>query len=271
MTEAQTETTTSPPVVQVQSVQRALRLLNFFAPGQAPKGTTRDEWSVTDLARASGLHKSIVARLMTTLATEGFVVQDPRLRTYRIGSQAFAVGATYRPFVTLDRVARPIMEELTARCGHASYLGVPAERDYIYVVAVESTKSVRVTLNEGARRAYHAGAVGKILLADHDEERVRVLVGSDPLPSLTDRTITSTDVLLEELAVVRQTGLAFNRGESMEGAASVAVALRDASGGTIAGVGIIYPSHIVSDDELNGLIEQVVDAGRRISQQLRSI
>ena len=54
----------------IQSVRRALRLLASFTP-------ERPQWSVGALARATGLHKSVVTRLMATMALEGFVVQDP--------------------------------------------------------------------------------------------------------------------------------------------------------------------------------------------------
>lgn len=255
---------------QIQSVHRALKLLSFFAPGPNGQAPTRDDWSVSELARQSGLHKSVVARLMATLAADGFVVQDPKRRTYQVGPQAYAVGVAYKPHLALDRIARPIMEELTSRCGHASYIGVPTGADYMYVISVESTQSVRVTIEEGERRAYHTSAVGKILLADRSDEEIRELLGPDPLPPMTEKTITSVDDFLKDLESVRQTGIAYNWEESMLAAGSVAVGIRDSSGGVIGGLAICYPLHVVAENELGGLIDQVVDAGARISRQLKA-
>ena len=51
---------------EVQSVKRALRLLRQFTP-QEPV------WAVGELSRATQLHKSVVTRLMATMASEGFV------------------------------------------------------------------------------------------------------------------------------------------------------------------------------------------------------
>ncbi|MEA2526666.1 MAG: IclR family transcriptional regulator, acetate operon repressor, partial [Thermomicrobiales bacterium] len=81
----------------VQSVQRALQLLSLFAPHRTRLAPRRTLWTVSDLARATGLHKSVVARLMATMALDGFVVQDPATKAYRIGPQAFAVGSAYEP------------------------------------------------------------------------------------------------------------------------------------------------------------------------------
>src|SRR5437868_6924381 len=102
----------------IQSVRRAMKLLSAFTP-------ERSQWSVSDLGRWSGLHKSVVARLMATMAMDGFVVQDPVTRTYTIGPQCFAVGSAYEPYTMLDRIARPIMQELALATGHACALGVP--------------------------------------------------------------------------------------------------------------------------------------------------
>ena len=252
----------------IQSVHRAMRLLSLFAAESDP-GQRRTRWSVSDLARASGLHKSVVARLMATMAIHGFVIQEPISRTYSIGPEAFAVGRSYEPYAVLDQVARPVMERLTAECGHASYLGVPAVDHYVFLLSCESTRSIRVAIEVGERRQYHAGAIGKALISGLDDARIRQIVGPEPLLKLTDFTIDSTDVLLTEIAEVRRTGVAFNRQESILGAGSVAVSIRGAAGDAVAGLGIVYPTHVVTDREVQALATIVIQAGREIEERLR--
>jgi IclR family acetate operon transcriptional repressor len=255
----------------IQSVQRALYLLSLFAPHRMPQVPRRTQWSVSDLARASGLHKSVVARLMATMAADGWVVQDPRTRTYQIGPQAFAVGSVYEPSSVLDRVARPVMETLTARGGHASYLGVPAGRHYVFVVAVESTRSLRVTIEIGESRTYNSGAIGKILLAALDDDRIRELVGPDPLPQLTPFTLATQEALLREIGEIRRSGIAFNREESILGAGSIAVGIDDRRGERVAGLAVVYPVHVVTEAETAQLVAAVAAAGAEISQRLGSL
>jgi IclR family acetate operon transcriptional repressor len=260
-----------PKFEVAQTVQRALQLLSLFAPHRMHLAPPRKQWSVSDLARATGLHKSVVARLMATMALDGFVIQDPVTKAYRIGPQAFAVGSAYEPLAVLDRVARPVMEDLTARYGHASYLGVPAGRHYVFLIAIESTRSVRVTIDVGESRAYHTGAIGKILLAGMSDDRIRELVGPDPLPQVTPRTIDSVDALLAEIATVRQTGVAFNRQETVLGAGSVAVGIRDGHEECIAGLAVVYPWHVVTPEEIDEVSAAVTIAGAQISRSLGSL
>lgn len=252
----------------IQSVQRALQLLSLFAPHRMHPVARRTLWTVSDLARATGLHKSVVARLMATMALDGFVVQDPATRAYRIGPQAFAVGSAYEPLTVLDRVARPVMTALTERCGHASYLGVPAGSHWVFLIAVESLRSVRVTIEIGENRYFHSDAIGKILLAGMDDADIRARLGSDPLPKVTPNTIETVDELLQEIRRVRQDGIAFNREESIIGAGSVGVAVHDGSGAVIAGLSVVYPTHIVTEAEIDEVTSLVRQAGRQISQGL---
>lgn len=252
----------------VQSVKRAMQLLSLFAPHRTPLAPPRAQWTVTDLARATGLHKSVVTRMMATMAQEGFVVQDPVSKAYSVGPLAFAVGNAYRPHLVLSQAARPVMEELTATCGHASYLGVPAGHHYVFVVAVESTRSIRVTIEIGERRLYHSGAIGKVLLAALPDDRIRQIVGPDPLPKVTPYTLDRMDQLLEEVNEVRRSGIAYNREEAIVGVGSVAVGVHDARDECVAALGIVYPTHIVTDAEIEALVPLVRAAGAEISQRL---
>lgn len=245
-----------------------MALLALFAPAEGPEGRRRVRWSLADLSRATGLDKSVVLRLMATMAEHGFVLQDPATKTYGIGPTAFAVGNAYDPVAMLGPAARPVMEALTERCGHASYLGVRVGNRYQFVLAVESIRSVRVTIDVGELRHLHTGAIGKALLADLGDEEIRDLVGPDPLPRMTERTIERLDDLLADLAEVRRRGVARNRQEAIVGVGSVAVPVRDALGQVIAGLGIVFPSHIVSGTESEQLAATVAEAGREIERRL---
>lgn len=257
-----------PGAPGVQSVQRALQLLSLFMPPGENKARRRVRWSVSDLARASGLHKSVVARLMATMAVSGFVVQDPDSRHYQIGPMAFAVGSAYEPFSELDRAARPVLEALTAHCGHASYLGVAAGGYYLVIIGVEGTHRVQVRIEVGERRRYHTGAIGRVLLADLSDADIATLVGPEPFAQMTPWTIDNLTALLASINETRRTGVSINRQESIAGADAIAVGIRNASGETIAGLALAIPSNLVTPEEELDLVQHVVAAGRSVERRL---
>jgi DNA-binding IclR family transcriptional regulator len=244
-------------------VRRALRLLTNFTQ-------ERPEWSVGELARATGLHKSVVTRLMATMALDGFVVQDPASRSYTIGPQAFATGNVYGPHLILDRIARPIMEELTRTSGLACALGVPADRQFMYLIVIESPRStpIRVTIEVGGRRPYHAAAIGKVLLAGMPPDRARAILGEGPLAGVTSHTIVSVERLLGELEEIRRAGVAISRQEAIVGVGAVAAGITNADGRCIAGLNVVYPIHLVAESDLAELSRLTLDAAARISRQV---
>lgn len=247
----------------IQSVRRALQLLSNFTQH-------RPQWSVGDLARATGLHKSVVTRLMATMALDGFVVQDRTSRAYTIGPQAFAVGNVYGPYTILDQIARPIMEELTRRSGHACALGVPTGRQFMYLIVIEGPRStpIRVTIEVGGRRPYHAAAIGKVLLAGMPPERAAALLRESPLVKVTPYTIDSVEQLLAELEEIRRTGIALSRQEAIIGAGAVATGITNTYGRCIAGLNVTYPIHLVTEQETTELGRLTMEATRKISQQI---
>lgn len=245
----------------IQSVRRALTLLGLFTP-------VRSVWSVGDLTRASGLHKSVVTRLMATMALEGFVIQDVTTRAYSIGPQAFAVGSSYEPYNVLHQVTRPLMDELTMRSGHSTALGVPAGHRFVIIDTLESSNSIRVAFSIGERPHYHGAAIGKVLLAALPEEEVRQIVGRHSLPAITKHTIIDTEILVEELKVIRKTGVAMSRQESIVGVDAVAAPVTNRRGECVAGISVVYPSHVVTENEVANLVGMTVEYAARASERI---
>jgi DNA-binding IclR family transcriptional regulator len=163
------------------------------------------------------------------------------------------------------------MADLTDRCGHASYLGVPAGSHWVFLIAVESLRSVRVTIEVGENRYYHSDAIGKTLLSGMDDDQIRTLLGPDPLPKVTSNTLDTLDAVLAEVARVREAGVAYNREESIVGAGSVAAPIRNGHGAIVAGLSVVYPTHIVTPAEVAEVTEFVREAGRQISQRLGTL
>lgn len=248
----------------IQSVQRALQLLKRFAPD-------RPQWSVTELARSTGLHKSVVTRLMATMALEGFVVQDPTTRTYSIGPQAFAVGSMYRPYALLEQLARPVLQDLMIRSNHSTSLGVPAGDRFLTLISIQSNQSIRVAFEVGQQPYYHSASVGKALLAGMDNDRIRELLGPGPLPKVTPYTTESLDALLEELERIRETGIAISREESIIGVGGVAAPVKNSLGECIAAVGIAYPAHVVTEADITEFGRLVREGAETLSQAIGSL
>jgi DNA-binding IclR family transcriptional regulator len=245
------------------SVRRALRLVQAFNRYHTRR-------SVGELAQATGLHKSIVTRLMATMAQDGFVVQDPLTRRYMIGPMLFSAGSLYEPAAMYREVAEPVLNELAANTGYTCGIGVPIGSEVIMVAVSEPppANGIRVSMVVGSRRPIYIGSTGKVILSGWSDEQVRTILGDDALPAWTANTPPTVDRLLTELAEIRQRGYATNREESVLGSGGVAAPVADRSGTVMAGLFITFPVQFVPEREMHALAELAVGAAQRISRHL---
>jgi len=254
---------TGARTTSIQSVQRALRILSLFTADQPL-------WTVGDISRTLALNKSVVSRFLATMAVEGFVTQDATTKAYAIGPQAFAVGSTYRPFVVLEAILRPAMANLTAKTGQSTSTGVPSGHVFTIIHTVQGTGSIRVAFDIGQRPYYHSAAIGKLLLAAKSDGDVRAIVGPDPLPKVTPWTIGTVSELFSDLEQIRRTGIAISSQESIPGVGAVAAGIRNAKGECIAGISVVYPTHVVSDAEIRQYSMLTMETAQQLSGKLTS-
>ncbi|MFQ5520908.1 MAG: IclR family transcriptional regulator, partial [Candidatus Methylomirabilia bacterium] len=120
----------------IQSVSRALDLLEAFTPREGSLG-------VTELAQKLRLHKNNVFRLLATLETRGYVVQDKETERYRLAAKTYQVGAVFLHHLDLRRQAHASLEVLSQKCGETAYVGLLDGVSTVYVDMAESEQSVR--------------------------------------------------------------------------------------------------------------------------------
>jgi len=142
----------------VQSVSNALDLLETFAAEEGELG-------ISELQKRLALHKNSVFRLVATLEARGYLEQNKATGKYRLGVKALEVRQAYLAHRDLFSLARPVLEEIVARCNETAYLGVIRARRAVYLDAVETTRLVRVGWRVGTGLPLHCTAMGKAQIA----------------------------------------------------------------------------------------------------------
>jgi IclR family acetate operon transcriptional repressor len=199
----------------IRSVERALDILDVLARSES--GTT-----LVDVAKAIGMPKSSVFRYLATLERRGLVTRGT--------GDAFLLGAgrNYmrpREVARLGAAAFGRMQELCRRYDETINLGTLDGHRVVYLEVVESPKAIRFAASRGGSDPIHSSALGKIISSSLRDEEVRGILAVEGMPALTERTITSPEAFLRELASVRERGYAIDEGENEEGGRCVAVAL----------------------------------------------
>jgi DNA-binding IclR family transcriptional regulator len=140
------------------SLVKALRVL--LALEQSPAGR-----GVTDIARALGLPKSAVHRLLVTFQACGFVQQQPGSSRYALGPVLARLGLRAADLFTPRRVARPYMEALAHEVGETIFLGVLCESSVLIIEKVEQSQMLRISPELGTTLPLRQTALGQVWLA----------------------------------------------------------------------------------------------------------
>jgi DNA-binding IclR family transcriptional regulator len=203
------------PVYRIESVDKALRLLHLFRK--------KPSWTVSEASEELGVAPSTAHRLLAMLQWHGFVHQNPGSKAYTSGRALLSIGLAALHELAVRNVARPEIEELSHAVGETVHLIILQGTRTLIVDAVEGEQVVRVGARVGGSAPPNCVSAGKVLLSAMTNRQVDALLGPDPLPQMTERSIGSLAELHDELEEVRRVGYATNFDEHEFGATAVAV------------------------------------------------
>ena len=239
-----------------QSLEKALGILKSLSD--------HDGLNLTELSEATGLPPSTTHRLLGTLAAHNLVAHDEPTQKWSIGIEALRIGMAFQRRNQILVAGRPAMTELMEVTGETVNLALLDDFQVVFVSQVECHEPIRACFRIGERRALHASGIGKALLAEMPDARLKQFL-QRPLLRLTDRTIADPDRLYDELSHIRQQGWSVDDEEANPGMRCVAAAIYNAFGEAHAGISVSGPSSRITPERLNDLGRQVRDTAARIS------
>ncbi|MCC3275211.1 IclR family transcriptional regulator [Arthrobacter sp. zg-Y20] len=202
----------------VQSVERVFELLELIADAGGAV-------SLSELAGSAGLPLPTIHRLLRTLVGLGYARQLPN-RRYALGPKLIRLGEGANQ--QLGALAMPQLKQLVDALGETANMAVLDADMVVYVAQVPSPHAMRMFTEVGRRVHTHDTGVGKAILAQLPEEKVRSLVARAGMPTPTGHSIGSAESLLADLDRIRERGYSVDEQEQELGVRCFAMAVPDA-------------------------------------------
>jgi DNA-binding IclR family transcriptional regulator len=247
--------------MSINALSKGLELLQCFS-------ATTPAWGVTELSARLGLHKSRVHRILQTLVTSGFIVQDQTTLRYHLGWNLFQLAQAADPDYPLRIAARPHLFWLREQTRGSVYLRVLRGGGNVIIETVESSHPLRLVQPPGTIRPAHYGASGKVLLAFSPKAVRESLLNGSHLIRFTPRSIVDRDAFLAELERVRRRGFAFTNEEAVVGVRSVAAPILSPDAVAIAAVTSALPAQTLPLRLIRVHARAVVQCGAKIARSL---
>ena len=210
---------------QVRAVQRAFDLLARVGAQPAP--------TLSELARASALPVSTVARLLATLERAGFVHRNGENR-YAPGARLVQIGLSAMRGMNVYELSEPHLRRLSEASGETANLAVRVDQDNaVYLRQVVSPHSIR-----------HASWLGRML------------------------PLRKTAIGAALLGKVGSNGYVVRRDTLERGVTAIAAPVRGAGGEIAAGFSITGPSYRIGEKEVQRFGALVREEAQRASVAL---
>ncbi|NLE73977.1 MAG: IclR family transcriptional regulator [Actinobacteria bacterium] len=246
--------------MSITSVERALLILKEIAYSETGVG-------VREIARRLGISPSVAQKSVAALVAQGFARQNPETELYQIGPAAIQVGLAGLLRIELRGVARPYLQQLMSDTGESSFLGVLQGNGAVYIDKVLSPTELRMDAPLGSWRPLNCTAVGKVLLAFLPESSLEQLAKGGAFQQSTPNSICDVHALAKEMASVRQSGVAYDREEYLQGAMCLAAPVKNHEGDVVASVVVSGPLSRI-EPRLQEMVRHVKRQGDAISRSL---
>jgi DNA-binding IclR family transcriptional regulator len=228
---------------------------------------THRELGVSDVARMLGRRKSTVSGWLSAMHRAGLLDRANSSGPYRLGIRLAAFGELARLSTPIQRVALPLIEQLTRRTRETSSLNVLVGSEVVNSSVAESPQPIRSAGGLGVPMPIHATAAGKVLVAWRSPEEIRTLLPFR-LEQFTPTTIKDVDSLLEQLAVIREQGYSIAAGEMASDLFALSAPVRDSSGAVVAAISIAAPVSRVSQIQTVSFVNEVTATADAVSAAL---
>jgi len=200
-----------------------------------------DGAGVSELADHLGVAKSTVSRHLSTLVDAEYVVRDDD--EFNLGLKFTEMGQYALSRYGVMEYVQPLVDDLADKIDERSLFVVEEHGMGVYLRRGTGSHAVNTGSGPGTRRHLHSIASGKAILANLPLERVGEILDNRGLPSFTENTITDREELFEDLERIRETGIAFNREERIDGLNAVAAPVLGPEDEVIGSIGVSGPSH----------------------------
>jgi DNA-binding IclR family transcriptional regulator len=201
---------------------------------------------VTELADETGLAKSTVHRHLKSLERHEFVVQEGD--TYHVGLKFLNFGEYARTRRDIYELARPLVDDLADETDERALFMTEEHGRAVYLYRGVGNHAVHTDSRIGTFRYLHTIAGGKAMLAHMADNRVDEILERWGLPLQTEQTVTDRDELFDELAEIRDRGVAFNDEETIDGLRAIAAPILGPDEKVYGALSVSGPSHRIRED-----------------------
>lgn len=248
----------------IQVSERIFHTIEYLAQS-GPTG-------LQELSNELKLNKSTVHRILNSLICMDYVRQDAETSKYSLSFKFCRISNLILSQNSMIDIARPYIKQLAELSGETVHLVQIDNIHAVYIDKVESPRnSVRLVSMVGKSIPLYCSGVGKAMLADMPDEKLRSIWEQSEIKKITEYTITDFEKFQEVIQDIRKNGYSLDNEENEAGVRCIAVSLKNFQGRPSYAISISAPKDRMDDSRILELKKLILDTKEKISRETGSI
>ncbi len=244
------------------AVERVLEILEIMVQQNR-------SFTATEMAGILGVSVNSVFRIFIELERKQYVRKDPADSSYELTPKLYYMGSAIGERIPFVNAARPYLKHLMENTSETAVLTVLDENFKTVVVEqMESKRPVKFVSTVGITYNTYVSAMGKCILAHMPQEEIERYLSIVEFTKVTENTITNEADFRKELEEIRNSGIGYDREESIPGLVCAASPVFSAGGkieGAIGTTGFIF---LMEEGQFEKNVEEIKKQASQLSQAL---
>lgn len=243
----------------MQTINRAISILKILS-------IYEDGIGVQEISDRINLPLSTTYRILDSLKKHGYVTQNKIDKRYKLGMGILELASNMLSNININKIARPIMEELSAKYQKLIFLSVLENHKVICIDMVNNTNTgVRYYVKIGSIMPSYCAASGKSIAAYQDfEYKIEMLEATEKI-KYTQYTNLDNEKSLEGFLEVAKNGYSVCDEEMELGVKAISTPIFDNFGRANYSLTVMKVND--SDDE-STIIEDMKNASQEIGKYI---
>jgi DNA-binding IclR family transcriptional regulator len=245
----------------MKSLSKVLNILELFLD-------TKEEMSVSDIARLTKLNTATVSRITNYLSTRDYLVKSGKRGKYFLGTKFLGFSKIIKDRIKLRDVAMPHMTNLCKSIDETIVLVIWDHNKATNIDSVQCEQSLRIIPDESGQIPLHCTGTGKIFLAQMTNKELETYFNNNEILPYTTNTIINLNHLKPHLLTIKDEGVAYDDEEYKLGVRNIAAGVKDVEGRIVASVGVLAPSIRLTRAKMIEITPDVKRCAKEISKDL---
>lgn len=234
----------------LQTLAKGLKVIEAF--------DGNDHLTISSAAKLTNISRPTARRVLITLVNLGYAqALDNR---FYLTPKVLSLGYSYMTARDSWEITTTLLRELSKQTNESSSIAKLVGEEIVYIGRVPANKIMNISLNIGTHLPAYATSMGKLLLAQKNEEELQDFFATAKLEALTPNTTYKEEDLRKEFEEIRKNGWAISEDQLEIGLMSIAAPIRNMRGEVIAAINCSTNSSQTSrkeveDNYLSALLE----------------